>query len=120
MQTVAVHHMHAGMSAWAALHLPRYIHQRALKVPDMHLAKQHVKVYFKKAQGNRVQLVQEKVFGGAHRQKRKTSVWGCTGIPVPLSLSPLINFPTVKENEKKIRRGRGIFCLVQVLTLLSA
>ena len=27
---VAIHLMHAGVSAWAVLHLPRYIHQKAL------------------------------------------------------------------------------------------
>ena len=58
--------MHAGVSAWAVLHLPRYIHQRALKVPDMHLAKQHVKVYCKKSSGYKV------------HSRQKGDLWGCT------------------------------------------
>ena len=90
MQTVAVHHMHAGVSAWAVLHLPRYIHQRALKVPDMHLAKQHVKVYCKKEQGNKVHFVHEKVFRGAHRQKRKELRMG-----VHRHSCPSFSFPSV-------------------------
>ena len=93
MQTVAVHHMHAGMSAWAALHLPRYIHQRALKVPDMHLAKQHVKVYCKKVQGTKFIPDKKEIFGVAHRQKEETSVLVCTGILVPFPLSPISTVP---------------------------
>ena len=95
---VAIHLMHAGVSAWAVLHLPRYIHQKAL---SRHASCQTAcQSLLQKDESNKVQLVQEKVFGGAHRQKRKTSVWVCTGLPVPLSLSPLVSFPIVKKKKE--------------------
>ena len=114
---VAIHLMHAGVSAWAVLHLPRYIHQKAL---SRHASCQTAcQSLLQKMRVTKFSWCKRRSLG-VHTGRKERPPCGYAQAYPSLFLFPLwLVFPLLRKR-KKLRRESGMLCLVRVLTLLSA